>query len=665
MLELALKLNPLNFEAMKNKYVDLPKDASAAQHLELELGMLMINPTQVHVLIEVGRRVARAGLLEESIRWYEQAIVAARRSASPRMVEIAMELAAQHILAGRSDVALGYIGQLVKYGSEPYPPLILGVLAQEQRKDDKQAGVLRRLAANVLVNDVQTIRGSIGAEQATTRPASDDKQVLPDLTRDIEKFKANPKHQEAYLEMLTHLAWFEIFINRNVAEGDRLHRHLMQLSEAAEADNRVPASVDARMAGWILLLRGKLDEAKVKLSAAQEEDVLAALGLVRVLGATDKAAAKVAAQALLNRSPAGVMGVLLHSNLREYEVKVQPTEEAASLKPLLDKFPMDWLKIVDNPIMFYSLRGEPVRIAVPFGQPLLANVTLQNTGNYDLTIGRDGVIQPELYFDVQLGGAIRHRIPAAVVESIPMQIVLKPRQRINFTVRIDQGDLRAILASNPTVPVGMSVTMRSNVLWVNNGEMMMAGPAGMQAEFRRMMERSPFVPNEQAWGGLMDAIGSPRGGERIRAMHLAHDVALASLRMAQQTGDEGALKIVSERGAALLGLYRKHFFDTDPDIRAYAAFFYAWETGNAERPQAVRDMLKDAAWQVRMMGVVAMQMPNAATGQPLIAIEQQKAMAQELLAKETEPQVRDYAAAALELLQNPAPPAATQPAPRG
>jgi hypothetical protein len=39
-------------------------------------------------------------------------------------------------------------------------------------------------------------------------------------------------------------------------------------------------------------------------------------------------------------------------------------------------------------------------------------------------------------------------------------------------------------------------------------------------------------------------------------------------------------------------------------------------------------------------------------------------MMQELLDKETEPHVRDYAAATLELLKNPAP-AATQPAPRG
>ena len=666
MAELALKLNPLSLPALKVQYLRLPDDATQAQRLELELGLLMSNPGQVDVLIEVARRTARAGLLEDSLRWYGQTVVAAQRAGSQRMIDIAMELAAQHILAGQTEVALRYLTQIIQNTPQPYPPLVLSVLALDLKGDKEQATKARDLATNILVTQIQMLRAKIGAEQATTRPVNEGKHVLPDLSRDVERFKANPEQQNAYLAVLGDLAWFELFFNQNVVEGERLHKSLMQLSEAAEEDNRVTAAFDARMSGWIFLLRSRLDEAKVKLSAAAEKDVLAALGMVRVLAATDKPAAKAAAQQVLNRAPSGIMGVLLQVNLREQEAKVLPNEHAASLKPLLDKFPMEWLKIIDNPLMFYSLRGEPVRIAVPFGQPLLANVTLQNTSNYDLTIGRDGVLKPELWFDMQLGGVIRHRIPNAVVESIPEQIVLKPRQRINFTVRMDQGQLRdEILAANPTLPVGMMVTMRSNVLMGGNGTMMVAGPAGQSAEFRRMMERSPFVVNEQTWRGLMDTVGSLRGGDRIRAMHLLHELASGMIGRAMDTGDEAALKSAGERGAEVKALFRKHSFDEDPDVKAYAAFFYAREAGGEDRPQEVRTMLKDAAWQVRLLGLVTMRIRNPKTGEPLIDIKQQEAMAQELLDKETEPHVRDYAAAVLELLKNPAPPPATQPAPRG
>ena len=677
MVELALKLDPLNLSALIQQ-TRLSANATQAQRLEVLLQMLRSQPAQVEVLLGVARWTANAGLLDDSIRWYEHAAMTARRVGSPLVIEAAVELCAQHVLAGQTDVALQYLNQLIPQMVDRHQALILRALALDQKGDEESAKKDRNETVNLLTNGIQTIRGEIGAEQATTRPVTDAKPTpLPDLSGDIERFKAHPKQQNAYLAILGDLAWFEVFFNSDAGEGERLHKYFMQLSEAAEEDNRLPATFDARMSGWIFLLRDQLAEAKVKLSAAEKDDVLAALGMIRVLAETDKPAAKAAAQQLLNRAPAGILGVQLFVKLKDQEVKVQPNERAAALKPVLDTFPMEWLKIIDNPLMFYSLRGEPVRIAVPFGQPLLANITIQNTSNYDLTIGRDGVIQPELWFDVQLGGVFRDRIPNAVVESIPEQIVLKPRQRINFTARLDQGLLRdKVLAANPTPPVGMMVTMRSNVQMTRNG--MMTGPAGQSAEFRRMMERSPFVLNEQTFRGVMDVANSTRGGDRIRAMHLLHELASGMIASALKSRDEAvkrgdeavrqsaeaALKSAGERSAETMALFRKNSFDEDPDVKAYAAFFFAREAGQ-DRPQEVRTMLKDAAWQVRLLGLVTMRIPNPTTREPLIDIEQQKAMMQELLDKETEPHVRDYAAAALELLKSPATPPATQPAPRG
>ena len=146
-------------------------------------------------------------------------------------------------------------------------------------------------------------------------------------------------------------------------------------------------------------------------------------------------------------------------------------------------------------------------------------------------------------------------------------------------------------------------------------------------------------------------------------MQLLHELTMGLLRSANELKDPARQQDAQARAGALMALYRKAWFDANPDIKAYAAYFHA--LGSNEGPQMVAEMLADGAWQARLLGMLAMQQRNAGAGEPLVPIDRQKAMLKELLEKEKEPQVRDYAAATLDLLNAPPPAPATRPAPRG
>ena len=56
--------------------------------------------------------------------------------------------------------------------------------------------------------------------------------------------------------------------------------------------------------------------------------------------------------------------------------------------------------------------------------PLLAQLTIQNNTNFDLTIGRDGVLKPDLWFDAQLRGIAEKTLTGVATDQIGKEVVL-------------------------------------------------------------------------------------------------------------------------------------------------------------------------------------------------------------------------------------------------
>ena len=81
-------------------------------------------------------------------------------------------------------------------------------------------------------------------------------------------------------------------------------------------------------------------------------------------------------------------------------MKLITTTQADALREALAEFPISLQKLVEKPQNFYAVHVEAHPVGSTIGEPLLAQVSVQNISDYDLTIGPDGVLKTELLFSL-------------------------------------------------------------------------------------------------------------------------------------------------------------------------------------------------------------------------------------------------------------------------
>jgi tetratricopeptide (TPR) repeat protein len=642
MVKKALELNPVNVQALQWQYQQAAATASAGDRFNAMLALLRANPNNPNLILQVSRELASAGLVKESLLWYQHAGVAWGRARQAPPLAVVIEVAAEMFIDGQMQQAMAILDQIIKNEPDNYPALVMRLLIEKTGNNRDAADRLRVQARNALINAVAVVRGKMGVREATTRPVNEGSLPQPDLGGDIDRLKRldDAEMKNAYLQAVGDLAWFELFFSGAIGETERLLGVIRQLSDPEDPQSK---AFIARMEGWLFYLQGgKIGEATVKLSAAAERDPLAALGLVKIYWEDDKPKARAEAAKLLNKYGYGLQGAMIFYYLRDMGVKVAPNEKAPPMQEALAKFPRDWMRVLDAPQQFYMIRGEPVKVSVPFGEPLLVTVSIQNIGDYDLTIGDDGLIKPGLWFDVQLTGLAARAMAGVAYERITERVVLKPKEVISKTVRIDQGGLAQMLNQNPGPPVAMVVSLRTNPIALAEG--ILSGPGGFQHDFPRRMERASFPANEAAMGQMATMIQSGESKDKLRAMELM--VTMGALMVSHKD----ATPEHKMRGDALIDVVSKARTDADPNVRAWSGFLYGFAAPEDQRaPNALR-MLQDEAWQPRLLGLaVAAVLPRDRFLQ----------LAKEAMEKDSVDFVKEYAKASIE---KPLPKPTTQPA---
>ena len=81
--------------------------------------------------------------------------------------------------------------------------------------------------------------------------------------------------------------------------------------------------------------------------------------------------------------------------------------------------------------VFFSNRVEPAQVGYRFGDPIYVKVMIQNLTGLDIPIGDDGVIKPNLWFDVDASssGPKPARLPGVAFERIGISTVLPAKGR--------------------------------------------------------------------------------------------------------------------------------------------------------------------------------------------------------------------------------------------
>lgn len=595
-LALALKLDPLNLDALGMSYARLPADAPPERRVAALLALLRSNPAQAQIAAVLARELAKVGLFKASLQWYNTAFGIYQRTGMPPSPQELVDFAAQAYIGGEVKGAENLLSSLLQAQPEHIEAWLLRLIVTRGLGDKEATERVRKQTATAITNRLAEIRQAAGEEAATTQPLEPVPADVqwPDPAALLERVKGSerPELVEAFADAALTAAWFKVYFDEKPDEAqpwiDALRGLLVEGSQTV-----------ARLEGWAFLLSNKPDEARVKLSAAAETDPLAALGMLRVspMEGEHQAAAEAAAQELLANNGSGLTGAMIAEALAFRGIKPAAGEAAAPVTTELAKFPGSFTRILNAPGAFYALRVDPVKISHEFGEPILLRVTIQNNSEFDLTVGADGIVQSLIWIDAQLRGIGNQAFPGVAVDRLGGPIVLPAKQSMSQVVRANQGALSQYLAMNPTASFQIAFTVMTNPIAV--GEYVGPGPAGQRITSGRLAERRGIPGSAAAIEQrALAALNNGPATEKIRQLELVATV--TQLLSSQETIDEpmkaalAALRDVIRRGAA----------DSDPHVRAFAVYCTAMLAADANRPAAIEALADEPVWSARMLAVL-------------------------------------------------------------
>jgi tetratricopeptide (TPR) repeat protein len=637
----ALTKAPLSIECLKLRYAMLPPTATRFERVSQLLDLLRANPLQSQFSAELADLVADAGLVNESLPWFNLAIVTLHQqgdTAAHSMLRLAVAL----FMSDQVPDALRVNTALLKVDPTNASANFLQVILTRNLHDQNANTKAIIQAANVLNNSIVDVMNAVApanTPKATTRPVDDtDPLVLPDLQAAVGQLNLSgtPEQKGQFAEAVADLAMLRGYFATHTDDADHLVDILKQV---------VPANSPEldRLYGWNSFSAGKMDDAKAKFSNVAAQDPLAELGLIEVLRQdgvnADREKAESMARRLIADHPSGLLGAMLWDRLHNDRIKLIPNDQAVAMQTPLAAFPRDLFQLVDQPQSLYGIHVQPapMRVGSYFGDPLLAEVRIDNIGSVDLTVGPEGVIKPELLFKVlpQTGD----KPPSFdAFDSISGPSVLSHATRITQTVRLDQTQMLGFLNSRPGVAFSVNGMLATNEVANRIG--------GYQVAFAKPFYRMASLTDAASLQATAGIALQGRPDQQITALGQLQlfVIELRSLK----TPPEGTDKNI----AAMLETLHKARADDLPAVAAWASFCEAQLLPPSQLEAAVRDMVESADWRHRQLAILLLGGLEAPVRDELL---------NELITDKQGPQgsVRDEAIAMQGLLAFPAP--ATQP----
>lgn len=650
MADRALQLNPLNPQALRMRYDLSGASAPPVQRLASILALLRGSPSQPLAMEEVGRILCSAGMNEQALDWFSRAMDAQRRTgaADPQQFhESQIGFASQLYMAGRAREAAPMVSAMLQADNDDTDAWFLRLMLEGGGADAAAKASLLQSAEQAFTNRWNAIAKSAADAPAATQPGRAESADNPaDLASVVRRIRAagNPALTQAASMAATDLAWFELYFNEQPASAQRW----IDVLKAMLAAN--PSTI-GRLSGWHELLEKKTDEARKTLTPLADRDPLAALGVIRLAGPrkendpasaeADKLAARIQAQ-----YRTGLGGALVWSALKDRNVPAAiPNELSAGVKAEITRFPRNWLDIVRDAKQFYALRIEPIRVAAPFHDPMYARISLQNTSDFELTIGDEGALRRDLWLDADILGPQRQVFQGVVFERMAGPMRLKPGQAVTQVVRVDQGALSDFLSANPNQTLQFEATVFTNPMLSTQGTA--PGPAGRLASTVRRMARIGFnVSSEPARKKVLEEVGTGLPETRFRYLDMMATY-VAALR-AQQPPQPEAQPIIEDFARKIANMR-----DGAANTQVWAAFLNARLAPGDQHAQLVQQMAQSPAWESRLLALLA--------GDTL-PFAQRKEIATQLADRDPDQVVKLFAEATLDLLNHPTTGPATQPA---
>jgi tetratricopeptide (TPR) repeat protein len=685
MVARAVKLDPVNVYARRMEYQLVAAAGTPVERVRSLLAQLRCNPAQVTVLGSLGRELAAAGMVRESARWFNAAAGLSIRGNIPVDSGFFVEYAAQLFLNGELQLADEVTGKVVETDKTNMDGWFLRLTLRQaagQRvafeQDLEQAKRLLVARAGVLAGKILDDQpagavaatrpaGDAAAGGASTKPfdfagafstgggagtsgrdapggrgggaapvaAAPTAEILAKVVARLAQPDAPAFFKQEFISAVSDLAWYELYYNRSETAAATWVGVATQLLGPDDVTVR-------RLRGWLELLRSQDGKAMQTLWPIRKTDALAGLGVVELLSrgpwavvATRPAGAAPAtkpadydpdllAQDLLDRSPSGLVGSILAGAFKGRKVFARPGPAAEAMREELKTFPIDLISVVDQPDRFYIPVGEETKKPYRLGEPVMVKVRLQNNSNYDLPIGPDGVIKPDLWFDGRISLTRDRLFPMCGTDKVANGLVLKAKSSITQVVRVDQGTLAVALRERPAGSVNLYMTVMTNPLVQfgppdaanPSGMRVVAGPGGVRRQFNNTLIRGGLpINNEADRKKLLDlTAGLPT------QKYWAIDTMAAFVRQARGPDTDRKSEALQPEFVEQIGRSQS---DRVPLVGAWATITslrLMTDPAQANGKVALVDPLASSpAWEVRLAGVLAARELDAAAARRVAA----------------------------------------------
>jgi hypothetical protein len=239
---------------------------------------------------------------------------------------------------------------------------------------------------------------------------------------------------------------------------------------------------------------------------------------------------------------------------------------------------------------------------------------------------------------------LQQQLVATAVDRLGHELVLRPHQTVTQLCRLDQGPLGQLLLASPAPPLTVTFDVRVNPSASG------VGPSGQMVTFNRSVERSNFALTPASMSELGTRLQQGGPAEKIRDIDLAFSLASIFAQQQQQQNSEDIKRTLMQ----ILDWIKTATRDSSDPVQAWANSVLARFAPPAERLQLASHMINDPYWVTRLLGLASM---------TALPPQDQRNLLHQVLARETEPVVLDFARNLNEVFeQSTTQPATTLPA---
>ncbi|HEX4123092.1 MAG TPA: hypothetical protein VHY37_00075, partial [Tepidisphaeraceae bacterium] len=437
----------------------------------------------------------------------------------------------------------------------------------------------------------------------------------------LARAKPSPQTQrmkDAFISAMVDQAWLELYYAHKPQDAGRWTDALKVVAAGSPQLERLE--------GWYDLQTQKFEEAAQHFNAIKGTDVLAELGLIAVARseATPKTLerARELKEKLLATHFDGLLDSIVHQALVPAAAAALPANlpgppgpanaaapttgpfaqpaasaDAQAMTAALKQFPMEVLSFSRQPEKFYGLHFTPLSTSCRYGQPIMATVSIVNTGDIDLPIDALGPLVPMFMYDGDAMGA--NSPPSRAIDELMGRLVLRPNEEVDQIVRLDQGALLYYLQQS----ISPGLTLISGDVYSNavmGSTKVAAGPGGLRAGTSQLIGRQ--VPDLLNSGGRTQFYQDLQAG--------AADVRIDSLDLLwangrwlhKRTQNEGDVQLAKEFLTVI------DHYQTDPvSVVADWAKYRAATLPRPDGEKLIHALMTDKHWLARLLSLMAMQ----------------------------------------------------------